>query len=243
MRLKIKSMLGDGAPAIVEVSSNETVGSLKEQVGEIYNITNPKDIVLSKDGISMANNKTLDEYGLKDGDTVEMTTIAVNGRPPLPSFFYKRIEKERQMIRRNNLPIQFIDGIHWIVFVRARKGEWSKKTYKASIKLPPNYPYSPPIVRFLEKIVPPHPNISNETGWICTSTLSESNWNPDFNLCTVYDTLRQVLEKPNYQSPVPSYLREKSREDGLFAPNLFGLDIEELAREIRELRRRRGNVF
>ncbi|MCD6477873.1 MAG: hypothetical protein J7K87_02620 [Candidatus Aenigmarchaeota archaeon] len=238
MKIKIKPMFGNGAPAIVEVGPNETIGSLKEQVGEIYNITNPKEIVLAKDGISMANNKTLSDYGLREGDTIEMTTLSVNGRPSLPSYLYKRIEKEREIVRRNNLPIQYIDGIHWIALVRARKGKWSYRTYKVSIRLPSDYPYSPPFVRFLEKVSPPHPNIYSN-GHVCTSTLSSRNWNPDFNLCTVYDTLRQVLENPNYRSPVPSYLRENRRKESLMPNNLWGWNLEEFARELeRNLRRR-----
>lgn len=197
--------------SVVEVGPNETIGSLKEQVAEILDIPNPKDIVLTKDGIALENNKTLSDYGIKDGDTVEVTTLAVQGSP-LSFILSRRINKEKKIIRRNNLPIQFIDGIRWIAFVRARRGKWARKTYRVLIELPPNYPYSPPKARFLEKLDPPHPNISNETGRVCTNILNDKNWRPDFNLGTVYDVLRQVLEKPNYYDALPSYRRESKRE-------------------------------
>ena len=213
-KLKIKPMVGDGVATVIEAGPEETIGSVKEIVAEIQNIHNPKDIILMKDGIALDNNKTVSDYHLRDGDTLDMTVLSYNGsRPPLSPSFSRRIEKERQIIRRNNLPIQFIDGIRWIAFIRARSGRWSGKTYKVSIELLSGYPYSPPRVRFLEKLIPHHPNISNDTGWICTNILRKANWRPDFNLSTVYDTLRQVLEKPNYKDPVPSYINEKRKKN------------------------------
>jgi len=82
--------------------------------------------------------------------------------------------------------------------------------FKASIKFPNNYPYSPPTLRFLSKVW--HPNVY-ENGELCISILHPpvedphsgemacERWNPTQNVRTVLLSVISLLNEPNTSSP------------------------------------------
>jgi len=83
--------------------------------------------------------------------------------------------------------------------------------FKSSIKFPPDYPYSPPTVRFLTKMW--HPNIY-ENGDVCisilhppvddptnNSELPSEKWNPAQNVRTIMMSIISLLNEPNTFSP------------------------------------------
>jgi len=82
--------------------------------------------------------------------------------------------------------------------------------FKASIKFPNNYPYSPPTLRFLSKVW--HPNVY-ENGELCISILHPpvddphsgeqacERWNPTQSVRTVLLSVISLLNEPNTSSP------------------------------------------
>nr|XP_053644965.1 ubiquitin-conjugating enzyme E2 R2-like [Cherax quadricarinatus] len=80
----------------------------------------------------------------------------------------------------------------------------------AHVKFPPDYPYSPPSVRFLTKVW--HPNVY-ENGDLCISILHPpvddpqsgelpcERWNPTQNVRTVLLSVISLLNEPNTYSP------------------------------------------
>lgn len=82
--------------------------------------------------------------------------------------------------------------------------------FKALVKFPPDYPYSPPTVRFISKVW--HPNVY-ENGDLCISILHPpvddpqsgelpcERWNPTQNVRTILLSVVSLLNEPNTFSP------------------------------------------
>ncbi|OQV26262.1 Ubiquitin-conjugating enzyme E2 R2 [Hypsibius exemplaris] len=82
--------------------------------------------------------------------------------------------------------------------------------FRASMKFPPEYPFSPPTVRFLTKLW--HPNIY-ENGTVCISILHpptddprsgelpSERWNPTQNVHSILMSIISLLNEPNTSSP------------------------------------------
>lgn len=82
--------------------------------------------------------------------------------------------------------------------------------FKASMKFPPDYPYSPPTLKFLTKVF--HPNVY-ENGDLCISILHPpvddpqsgelpcERWNPTQNVRTILLSVISLLNEPNTFSP------------------------------------------
>lgn len=82
--------------------------------------------------------------------------------------------------------------------------------FKAQVKFPIDYPYSPPTVRFVTKIW--HPNVY-ENGDLCISILHPpiddpqsgempcERWNPTQNVRTILLSVISLLNEPNTSSP------------------------------------------
>ncbi|WAR00944.1 UB2R1-like protein [Mya arenaria] len=82
--------------------------------------------------------------------------------------------------------------------------------FKALMKFPPDYPYSPPSVKFLTKMW--HPNVY-ENGDVCISILHppvddpqsgeepSERWNPTQNVRTILLSIISLLNEPNTSSP------------------------------------------
>jgi len=82
--------------------------------------------------------------------------------------------------------------------------------FKAHMKFPPDYPYSPPSIRFLTKVW--HPNVY-ENGDLCISILHPpvddpqsgelpcERWNPTQNVRTILLSVISLLNEPNTFSP------------------------------------------
>jgi ubiquitin-conjugating enzyme E2 R len=82
--------------------------------------------------------------------------------------------------------------------------------FKASLRFPTNYPYSPPAMRFLTKVW--HPNVY-ENGDLCISILHPpvddphsgemacERWNPTQSVRTILMSVISLLNEPNTSSP------------------------------------------
>lgn len=74
-------------------------------------------------------------------------------------------------------------------------GLWS-----LTITIPPNYPLTPPTIRFRTRIS--HPNISFTTGEICLTLLTTEHWSPVYTLSTTLTAIQQLLTDPRPESPL-----------------------------------------
>lgn len=71
-------------------------------------------------------------------------------------------------------------------------------TYYVDIKIPGEYPFRPPIMKFETKIW--HPNVSSQTGAICLDTLS-SQWSPVLTIKSALISLQSLLSTPEPKDP------------------------------------------
>ncbi|KAL4870600.1 hypothetical protein BDV12DRAFT_165874 [Aspergillus spectabilis] len=71
-------------------------------------------------------------------------------------------------------------------------------TYKVDIRIPTEYPFRPPVMKFQTKVW--HPNVSSQTGAICLDTLS-SAWSPILTIKAALLSLQSLLSTPEPKDP------------------------------------------
>lgn len=71
-------------------------------------------------------------------------------------------------------------------------------SYAVDIKIPNEYPFRPPIMRFDTKLW--HPNVSSQTGAICLDTLKEA-WSPVLTIKSALISLQSLLSTPEPKDP------------------------------------------
>lgn len=71
-------------------------------------------------------------------------------------------------------------------------------TYFVDIRIPTEYPFRPPQMKFETKIW--HPNVSSQTGAICLDTLS-SQWSPVLTIKSALISLQSLLSTPEPKDP------------------------------------------
>lgn len=70
--------------------------------------------------------------------------------------------------------------------------------FRLSLEFPSNYPYAPPVVKFISPMW--HPNI-DMSGNICLDILKDQ-WSAVYNVQTILLSLQSLLEEPNNSSPL-----------------------------------------
>jgi ubiquitin-conjugating enzyme (huntingtin interacting protein 2) len=70
--------------------------------------------------------------------------------------------------------------------------------YVVDIRVPAEYPFRPPVMRFETRIW--HPNVSSQTGAICLDTLS-TNWSPVLTIKSALISLQSLLSSPEPKDP------------------------------------------
>ncbi|MCJ1355482.1 MAG: Ubiquitin-conjugating enzyme E2 1 [Icmadophila ericetorum] len=71
-------------------------------------------------------------------------------------------------------------------------------TYMIDIKIPNEYPFRPPTMKFDTKVW--HPNVSSQTGAICLDTLSGA-WSPVLTIKSALLSLQSLLSTPEPKDP------------------------------------------
>jgi ubiquitin-protein ligase len=74
--------------------------------------------------------------------------------------------------------------------------------FRIHIELHDKYPFAPPRVTFIGKII--HPNIHDKS--ICVDILNTNNWNPSHTLKSILISIYTLLREPNFDSPLDSDL-------------------------------------
>ncbi|KAI9746673.1 MAG: Ubiquitin-conjugating enzyme E2 1 [Claussenomyces sp. TS43310] len=71
-------------------------------------------------------------------------------------------------------------------------------TYVVDVKIPNEYPFRPPVMKFDTKLW--HPNVSSQTGAICLDTLG-SAWSPVLTIKSALLSLQSLLSTPEPKDP------------------------------------------
>lgn len=90
-------------------------------------------------------------------------------------------------------------------FVGPPDTPYENGTFIVDIKVPTDYPFTPPKCKFDTKVY--HPNISSQTGAICLDILSQS-WSPIYTLKSLLISLQQLLESPEPSDPQDAVVAE-----------------------------------
>jgi peroxin-4 len=124
----------------------------------------------------------------------------------LNSMAYKRLRKElEQNISSNDPFIQLAcvgenDLSVWVATIRGPPSScYDGYVFDLEISVPPDYPISPPSMRFLTKIF--HPNVYFNTGEICIDILKK-DWTPAWSLQSACRAIMSILSDPNADSPL-----------------------------------------
>lgn len=125
--------------------------------------------------------------------------------------FVKRIHKEKLECIENNIDI-ISDSDYNMSFTMFGPvdSEYEGGIFNLKVKFPPNYPFEPPSVQFVDKIF--HPNISTD-GRICIDILKDK-WSAALTFFKVILSIQSLLADPNPNSPLNGmaanlYLKDK----------------------------------
>ena len=120
----------------------------------------------------------------------------------------KRLQKELEQLKITNDPLIIAnpeeDNLFiWNAEIKGPEGSlYENGIFKLQLIIPNTYPFNPPKIKFLTKII--HPNINHEDGSICLDILKE-NWSPALSIFRVLMSLISLLSEPNFNDPlVPS---------------------------------------
>mmetsp|Transcript_43384 Transcript_43384/g.90869 ORF Transcript_43384/g.90869 Transcript_43384/m.90869 type:complete len:150 (-) Transcript_43384:261-710(-) len=87
----------------------------------------------------------------------------------------------------------------WEGIIRGPEGTaYEGGTFRFEMRFPAEYPFKPPKVNFLTKVL--HPNITEE-GKVCLDIVSDS-WNPAVSIRQIILSLHTLLTDPNPSNPL-----------------------------------------
>jgi len=119
----------------------------------------------------------------------------------------RRISRELLEIQREPLsncsagPIHENDLFHWEgTIIGPEDSPYAKGIFKLKIDFPADYPFKPPKITFLTRVL--HPNI-NMNGSICLDILRD-NWSPALSISRVLLSISSLLTDPNPDDPLES---------------------------------------
>lgn len=75
---------------------------------------------------------------------------------------------------------------------------YARGTFRVDIVIPPDYPFSPPKMKFITKLW--HPNVSSQTGAICLDILKDQ-WSPALTMKTAMLSLQALMCSPEPSDP------------------------------------------
>lgn len=134
------------------------------------------------------------------------------------SKILKRLEFEKNIIENDPPcncsagPIKKDNLFDWHgTILGPTNSPYSGGIFRLSIKFPETYPFKPPKIKFITKIL--HPNI-NKYGSICLDILYNS-WSPVLNIDKVLLSICSLLTDPNVKDPLNSSIAKIYIEDNI----------------------------
>ena len=92
------------------------------------------------------------------------------------------------------------DLMHWQASINpADDSPYAGGVFMLDFRVPDQYPFMPPRVRFNTRIF--HPNIHFESGEICLDVL-KNDWSPAWSLESICRAILALLSAPNADSPL-----------------------------------------
>ena len=114
----------------------------------------------------------------------------------------KDIQSSESKTSSSNITAELVssnDFTHWKGTITGPKDTpYETGIFTIDIKIPNDYPFQPPKMKFITKIW--HPNISSQTGAICLDVLKDE-WSPALTLRTTLLSLQALLSSPNPSDP------------------------------------------
>jgi ubiquitin-protein ligase len=117
----------------------------------------------------------------------------------------RRISREFENLQKDN-PYGFSmkqlkddDPYNWNAIIPGpEKSDYESCKYLLSVHYPFEYPFSPPVIKFISPIF--HPNVS-ESGDICLNILKKDDgWSPVLSISKVLLSIQNLLMEPNPES-------------------------------------------
>ena len=128
----------------------------------------------------------------------------------------RRIKREIKEMNNNPLvnnetgPINNDNLFKWKAIIIGQKDTpYVGGEFILNIDIPAEYPFRPPIVRFVSEIF--HCNI-NANGFICLDILSEK-WSPALTISNVVSSIKSLLSNPNLDKPLVHGIAKIYRSD------------------------------
>jgi ubiquitin-conjugating enzyme (huntingtin interacting protein 2) len=87
---------------------------------------------------------------------------------------------------------------------------YERGVFQVEVKIPSNYPFEPPKMRFITKIW--HPNVSSQTGAICLDILKNA-WSPALTIKTTLLSLQALLSAPEPNDPQDAEVAKMYKSD------------------------------
>lgn len=129
---------------------------------------------------------------------------AVKGLDGTSQSRLRRIAKELRIAHRwedSDVKVYPVDNLYdrWRIYIKGPESTlYENKWWDLFATFPDNYPYSPPVFRFIT--VPYHINISDE-GRICMNRLG-SDYSSSTNVMELVANIKALLILPNYDDPI-----------------------------------------
>ncbi|KAG6061363.1 hypothetical protein E4U32_003004 [Claviceps aff. humidiphila group G2b] len=99
-----------------------------------------------------------------------------------------------------------------ITYVSPPESPFHPGRYGLILTLPPEYPFKPPLLRFVTRIY--HPNVTNDDqGNVCLAMLKPEAWKPSLKLKMVLEMIRQLMVEPQAGDPMEPDIAAEYRED------------------------------
>ena len=107
-------------------------------------------------------------------------------------------------------PVDQANLLHWSAILKGPEDTpYQGAKFNLDIKLPSDYPFSPPIVTFITKVY--HPNIDSQ-GVICLDILKD-RWLASFTISHVLYSISSLLMDPNPDDPMVASIALQYRTD------------------------------
>ena len=120
----------------------------------------------------------------------------------------KRVSKEYQQLLKEPVegieaaPVSDSDICNWKAKVQGPPDSpYQNGKFHLSIHFPDNYPFKPPVLKFVTKIWHPNVGCEGNPGHICLDIL-QSQWSPALSISKVLLSLISLLTDPNCASPM-----------------------------------------